>query len=55
MDIFVVLQKQLALWCNEISAVQELLKKTDIEGCLIVADVLNYQQKNCGGNCQREG
>ena len=30
---------------NEIPAVQELLKKMDIEGCLIVADALNCQQK----------
>lgn len=30
---------------NEIPAVQELLKKMDIEGCMIVADALNYQQK----------
>ena len=30
---------------NEIPAVQELLKKMDIEGCLIVADALNFQQK----------
>ena len=30
---------------NEIPAVQELLKKMDIEGCLIVADTLNCQQK----------
>lgn len=30
---------------NEIPAVQKLLKKMDIEGCLIVADALNCQQK----------
>lgn len=30
---------------NEIPAVQELIKKMDIEGCLIVADALNCQQK----------
>ena len=30
---------------NEIPAVQELLKKMDIEGCLVVADALNCQQK----------
>lgn len=30
---------------NEIPAVQELMKKMDIEGCLIVADALNCQQK----------
>ena len=30
---------------NEIPAVQELLKKMDIEGCLIVADALHCQQK----------
>lgn len=30
---------------NEIPAVQELLKKMDIEGCMIVADALNCQQK----------
>lgn len=30
---------------NEIPAVQELLKKMDIEGCLIVADALNCHQK----------
>ena len=30
---------------NEIPAVQGLLKKMDIEGCLIVADALNCQQK----------
>lgn len=30
---------------NEIPAVQELLKKMDIEGCLIVADALNCQQR----------
>lgn len=30
---------------NEIPAVQELVKKMDIEGCLIVADALNCQQK----------
>ena len=31
---------------NEITAVQALLKKMDIEGCIIVADALNCQQKN---------
>ena len=30
---------------NEIPAVQELLKKMDIEGCMIVADALHCQQK----------
>ena len=30
---------------NEISAVQELLKELDISGCMIVADVLNCQNK----------
>lgn len=30
---------------NEIPAVQELLRKMDIEGCLVVADALNCQQK----------
>lgn len=30
---------------NEIPAVQGLLKKMDIEGCLVVADALNCQQK----------
>ncbi len=30
---------------NEIPAVQKLLEKMDIEGCLIVADALNCQQK----------
>lgn len=30
---------------NEIPAVQELLKKMDIEGCLVVAGALNCQQK----------
>ncbi len=30
---------------NEIPAVQELLKKMDIEGCLVVVDALNCQQK----------
>ena len=30
---------------NEIPAVQELLQKMDIEGCLVVADALNCQQK----------
>ncbi len=30
---------------NEIPAVQELLKKLDIEGCLVVADALNCQKE----------
>lgn len=30
---------------NEIPAVQELLTKMDIEGCIVVADALNCQQK----------
>lgn len=30
---------------NEIPAVQELLSKMDIEGCIVVADALNCQQK----------
>lgn len=30
---------------NEIPAVQELLKKMNSEGCLVVADALNCQQK----------
>ena len=30
---------------NEIPAVQELLQRLDIEGCLVVADALNCQQK----------
>lgn len=30
---------------NEIPAAQELLKKTNIKVCLIVADALNCQQK----------
>lgn len=30
---------------NEIPAVQELLKKMDIQGCIVVADALNCQQK----------
>ena len=30
---------------NEIPAVQELLAKIDIEGCIVVADALNCQQK----------
>lgn len=33
---------------NEIPAVQELLKKMDVEGCLVVADALNCQQKTAG-------